>query len=402
MQDTKDQTEKKRGFLLSIRGFLRRLLTVVILVSILFGWSAFNYASFFSGAGVLFLGLSVHFYSKGCLTRNTTITMFGPYRFVRHPFYLGNLLIDTGLCIMSNNPFIFLGYFALFLLGYGATMRHEERRLTEIHGDRYRDYARRVPRLFPVRFPAKADSDANAYFSFERILKEHELARSLRIVVYPILLWVVYELKHDWTLMNLRGFFYDDACMNLLLLSLFIAAGIVARYQDLVSTRLQNMDTERLYRVGMVSRWMLFAVLIVVILFVPLPVAGQHIGWFIAGLPLVLFGLSLKVFGEISGRGLKHLVFNPIFLGDDIALSGLALSSSLYWIIPVAVAIFLVSSGFVVLHRKRAGVAESAELARSGRFLRILLSVILYGGIVAFLFFKMGVSSLGFLGQLLV
>ena len=48
------------------------------------------------------LGVWLHTWAKGCLRQNRVVATIGPYRFVRHPFYLANALIDAGLVVMAG------------------------------------------------------------------------------------------------------------------------------------------------------------------------------------------------------------------------------------------------------------------------------------------------------------
>ena len=76
------------------------------------------------------------------------LVMRGPYRVVRHPVYLGELLSAVGLLLAKPHPVI-IGIFAVFVaLQYWRTV-YEERALAAAYPDEYPAYARRVPRLLP-------------------------------------------------------------------------------------------------------------------------------------------------------------------------------------------------------------------------------------------------------------
>jgi len=76
------------------------------------------------------------------------LVMRGPYRLVRHPVYLGELLSAVGLLLAKPHPLI-IGIFAVFAaLQYWRTV-YEERALSAAYPDEYPTYARRVPRLLP-------------------------------------------------------------------------------------------------------------------------------------------------------------------------------------------------------------------------------------------------------------
>ena len=73
----------------------------------------------------------------------------GPYRFVRHPIYLGMLgmLIATGIAV-SFWPSLLVAL-AVFFLGTAIRIRIEERLLRETFGLEFETYARSVPALVP-------------------------------------------------------------------------------------------------------------------------------------------------------------------------------------------------------------------------------------------------------------
>jgi protein-S-isoprenylcysteine O-methyltransferase Ste14 len=83
--------------------------------------------------------------------RNHTLVMHGPYRWVRHPFYVATALLMAGVFLIAANAlFLALGAGTLALL-FRRT-RTEEELLRERFGNAYGVYARRTGRFFP-RWP---------------------------------------------------------------------------------------------------------------------------------------------------------------------------------------------------------------------------------------------------------
>jgi protein-S-isoprenylcysteine O-methyltransferase Ste14 len=72
----------------------------------------------------------------------------GPYRVVRHPVYLGELIAALGLVVARPNPWIVLLFLVFVALQYWRTV-FEERALSSAFPSEYPAYASRVPRLVP-------------------------------------------------------------------------------------------------------------------------------------------------------------------------------------------------------------------------------------------------------------
>lgn len=80
----------------------------------------------------------------------------GPYRHVRNPLYIGTFLLTVGLGLLASRS----GFFVLVVGGAIRIRRligREELQLEKEQGERYREFCRLVPRLFPSwhsRIPA--------------------------------------------------------------------------------------------------------------------------------------------------------------------------------------------------------------------------------------------------------
>ncbi len=80
----------------------------------------------------------------------------GPFALVRNPLYIGNILLYTGIGVMSWALFPWLQLAALgwFIFQYTLIVREEEAFLCEAFGEEYRRYCARVHRFLPRFRPA--------------------------------------------------------------------------------------------------------------------------------------------------------------------------------------------------------------------------------------------------------
>ena len=84
---------------------------------------------FLVGLVLVVVGAVLRFVSKGYLRQGRrylkqtqSITTAGPFRFTRHPFYLGNLIAEIGLLIVIGNLWIASTYLLVWCWVYRRTM----------------------------------------------------------------------------------------------------------------------------------------------------------------------------------------------------------------------------------------------------------------------------------------
>ena len=80
--------------------------------------------------------------------KDHTLVTTGPYRYVRHPFYLAFFVAIVGGSVVAANWFLLLT--GMFSFGFlVARTRIEEEKLIERFGDEYRDYMMKTGRFVP-------------------------------------------------------------------------------------------------------------------------------------------------------------------------------------------------------------------------------------------------------------
>jgi methanethiol S-methyltransferase len=80
----------------------------------------------------------------------------GPYRFVRHPLYVGWLLVFWSAPIMTSAHLVFAIATTAYIL---VAIQLEERDLVRLHGE-YAEYRLRVPMILPVGSRKRSESAA--------------------------------------------------------------------------------------------------------------------------------------------------------------------------------------------------------------------------------------------------
>lgn len=145
------------------------------------------------GGAVAVVGLLIRAWAAGHIRKNQTLAVSGPYAYTRNPLYLGSFILGIGFTVAAGVWWLALLFVALFLGIYLPVMRVEAGELTEIFGDDYRDYAKRVPLFFP-RLTAGEKSETVFDFSLYLRYREYQAALGL-LVAWSILLIKAIFLK---------------------------------------------------------------------------------------------------------------------------------------------------------------------------------------------------------------
>jgi protein-S-isoprenylcysteine O-methyltransferase Ste14 len=95
------------------------------------------------------LTLKQYFTYSVAKVENHKIIESGLYKFIRHPGYLGQLIIFLGISISISNWFSILAMMIPVTLGYLYRIKLEERFMLEQMGEDYLDYQNRTKRIIP-------------------------------------------------------------------------------------------------------------------------------------------------------------------------------------------------------------------------------------------------------------
>ncbi|MFP4056165.1 MAG: methyltransferase family protein [Candidatus Brocadiia bacterium] len=182
-------------FLRLHRNSLRLWLVVVGLAAMRFS------ATWFAiGAALAVGGALMRLWAKAYLTQRERLTTSGPYAMSRNPFYLGNLLLDLGICLMIGRIEVLAAYLAVWTLFHYRKILSEERALEAQWGEVYRAYKRQVPRLLPWRVSNLARmwrSRHEGSWASRNFTRGIEIPRFLAAISYPLLFFCWHRLRAE-------------------------------------------------------------------------------------------------------------------------------------------------------------------------------------------------------------
>jgi len=140
------------------------------------------------GLVLVAIGEGLRIWATGYLHKTESLTVAGPYAYLRHPLYAGTLLIAGGFATMAGTQLAAI-VLTLFVLTYFAYYmpyknRIEGARLEEIFGDAFRRYAVAVPRLVPRLHPYTplgGDASGSVVWRSERFADNNETGTAVAV-----------------------------------------------------------------------------------------------------------------------------------------------------------------------------------------------------------------------------
>ena len=108
----------------------------------------FPYASNLA-ISLILLGLATRMFASGFVLKNKELSTTGPYAFMRHPLYTGNIMILIGLCLINGFFWSFVIAFIFLWFYYPAAIEYEDRKLKSLFPDTWEEWASITPALIP-------------------------------------------------------------------------------------------------------------------------------------------------------------------------------------------------------------------------------------------------------------
>ena len=152
-----DDSAKRGKLLISVTGGVFTIANVFLTLHIdppSVWWGGFASASFLTSIVLFWLSWSVTREARPdfAFSRESPSAVFraGPYRYVRHPFYLSYLLAWFAACASPSHPLSFIAVAFFGILYWRAAKVEEQAILQSSLGEVYADYVRSTGFLWPL------------------------------------------------------------------------------------------------------------------------------------------------------------------------------------------------------------------------------------------------------------
>ena len=175
--------------------FSRQSIGIILVSVFCFETSSYSiipYASNFA-ISIILLGLATRMYASGFVLKNKELSTTGPYAFMRHPLYTGNIMILIGLCLINGFFWSFVTAFIFLWFYYPTAIEYEDRKLKSLFPDTWEEWASMTPALMP-----KMDLNDKIFSRLD--LRSWSLKKSLvanyePVIVVYVLVWVFIVLQ---------------------------------------------------------------------------------------------------------------------------------------------------------------------------------------------------------------
>ena len=89
-------------------------------------------------AGLVMLGILIRLWASGHIKKDQELAQDGPYALVRHPLYVGNLILLAGYCLASGQWWSYPAAIAVVWGFYPPAIRREDAKLERLFPERWR------------------------------------------------------------------------------------------------------------------------------------------------------------------------------------------------------------------------------------------------------------------------
>ena len=143
------------------------------------------------GIPMVLFGEAIRIVANGTLVKDKELTNWGLYAHIRHPLYVGSMMIGSGFIIMAWNIYLFIFTAVFFAVVYRRTIEVEELKMEGYYDEKYRQWAQSTARFFPRRWAFK---EISGNFIFKRAWSNREYDAVIGVIAGIVILYLKYLL----------------------------------------------------------------------------------------------------------------------------------------------------------------------------------------------------------------
>lgn len=175
---------------------------VFTLIALIFPYE-YNFSRFILGSFFLVAGQAFRFWAAGYIPNYRTSTIgapklvvWGPYKWIRNPLYLGNFVMGLGwtlmlgwLCVLAFS----VAFLTLYML---IVIPAEEKFLESKFGEAYLEYKKNVPSFFPLKLvPFRNDGTDEVGFNRDVAWTGEVYSLRMNILISVAVLFKLFLVK---------------------------------------------------------------------------------------------------------------------------------------------------------------------------------------------------------------
>ena len=126
---------------------------------------------FWAGVAIAAAGILIRLWASGHVKKDKVLATDGPYGFVRHPLYVGNILIGLGFCLSSGLWWSYPLFLVFLLVYYPPAIHQEDAKLHHLFGETWESWSSRTRALIPRLTPYSSGQDGR--WSFGQSLRQN-------------------------------------------------------------------------------------------------------------------------------------------------------------------------------------------------------------------------------------
>ena len=146
-----------------------------------------NLLAFLVGVVFIIVGEAVRLWASGHVKKNKMLATDGPYALVRHPLYVGNILVLFGFCIVSMLWWSFVLMAFLLWFYYPPAIFYEDNKLRNIFGEQWENWSSDIHALIPT-FKTKSSQGSSEWSFKQSLMQNGEPIIALYLLVFLYLL----------------------------------------------------------------------------------------------------------------------------------------------------------------------------------------------------------------------